>query len=127
MSIQVLGISGSPVKNSNTDRLVKAVLDSSALEAEFVKLSNINVMPCRACKKCVKDNICKVKDDFPALAEKVKEAKALVVGGYCPYGSIDGFTKAFLERLWSLRHVRNLVKGKLAVTIVTGLAREIGD
>ena len=30
MSIEVLGISGSPVKNSNTDRLVKAVMDAKS-------------------------------------------------------------------------------------------------
>ncbi len=34
---------------------------------------------------------------------------------------------AFLERLWSLRHVNNLVRGKLAVTVVTGLASTITD
>jgi hypothetical protein len=27
-----------------------------------------------------------------------------VVVGYAPYGAVDGFTKAFLERLFSLRH-----------------------
>ncbi len=122
MSIEVLGISGSPVKNSNTDKIVKYILASTGLDHEFIKLSCINVRPCMACKKCVEDNICKVKDDFPYLAEKIKKAGALIVGSYCPYGSMDGFTKAFLERLWSLRHVNNLVKGKLAATIVTGLA-----
>ena len=40
MSIKVLGISGSPVPNSNTDRLVMQVLQSSGLEYEFVKLSD---------------------------------------------------------------------------------------
>ena len=45
----------------------------------------------------------KVKDDFPELAEKIKTAKALVIGGYIPYSQIDGFTKALLERFWSLR------------------------
>ena len=124
MGLQVLGISGSPVKNSNTDRLVNAVLDASGLESEFVKLSQIHVRPCRACKRCVENNVCKVKDDFPDLAEKVKQASALVVGAYCPYVSIDGFTKSFLERLWSLRHVNNLVRGKIAVTVVTGTRPE---
>ncbi|MBI9089818.1 MAG: flavodoxin family protein [Desulfobacterium sp.] len=127
MQPQIIGISGSPVKNSNTDRIVKHILASSGLESEFVKLSSIDVRPCRACKKCVNDNICKVRDDFPALGEKIKNASAIVVGGYCPYGSIDGFTKAFLERLWSLRHVNNLVKGKLAVTVVSGVAPGITD
>ena len=121
MSIKVLGISGSPVKNSNTDRLVNAVLAATGLECEFVKLSGINVRPCMACKQCVPDNVCKVQDDFPALAEKIKRAKALVIGAYIPYGQIDGFTKALLERFWSLRHVNNLLRGKLCATVLTGL------
>jgi multimeric flavodoxin WrbA len=33
MSLQILGISGSPIKNSNTDHLVQAVLDASGLQA----------------------------------------------------------------------------------------------
>ncbi len=121
MAIKALGISGSPIINSNTDRLVKAMLDATGLESEFVKLSNINVRPCLACKKCVPDNICKVKDDYPDLAEKIKKTKALIIGAYIPYGQIDGFTKALLERFWSLRHVNNLLRGKLCATILTGL------
>ncbi len=127
MDIDILGISGSPVKNSNTDRLVKAVLKATGLKSEFVKLSNMNVRPCLACKKCVPDNICKVKDDFPALAEKIKNAKALIIGAYIPYGQIDGFTKALLERFWSLRHVNNLLRGKLCATVLTGLIPDILD
>lgn len=123
MPPKILGISGSPIKNSNTDRLVQAVLDASGLPAEFIKLSRINVRPCRACLGCVPDNVCKVNDDFPALAKKVKEADALVIGGYPPYGSLDGFTKAFLERLYSLRHRNGLNRGKPAVVAVTGLGR----
>ncbi len=127
MDIDILGISGSPVKNSNTDQLVKAVLKATGLKSEFVKLSNMNVRPCLACKKCVPDNICKVKDDFPALAEKIKNAKALIIGAYIPYGQIDGFTKALLERFWSLRHVNNLLRGKLCATVLTGLIPDILD
>ncbi len=127
MDIDILGISGSPVKNSNTDRLVKAVLKATGLKSEFVKLSNMNVRPCLACKKCVPDNICKVKDDFPALAEKIKNVKALIIGAYIPYGQIDGFTKALLERFWSLRHVNNLLRGKLCATVLTGLIPDILD
>jgi multimeric flavodoxin WrbA len=120
---QILGVSGSPIKNSNTDRLVKAVLEASGLNSEFVKLSRLNVRPCIACLGCKADNVCKVKDDFPELAEKVRKAGALVVGGYSPYGSVDGFTKAFLERLFSLRHQHGLNRGKLAVVITTGIGR----
>lgn len=123
MTTQIIGISGSPIKNSNTDRLIQAVLDSSGLKTEFVKLSRIKVQPCIACLGCSEDNICKVKDDFQDLAEKIKCAGAIVVGGYPPYGSIDAFTKAFLERLFSFRHQTGLNRGRLAVTVVTGIGR----
>ncbi len=127
MSIEVLGISGSPIENSNTDRLIQAILDATELECEFVKLSRINVRPCLACKQCVPDNICKVKDDFPELAEKIKKAKALIIGAYIPYKQIDGFTKALLERLWSLRHVNNLLRGKLCATVLTYLTTDAAN
>ncbi len=120
MNPQVLGISGSPIENSNTDRLVKAVLNASGLDAEFIKLSNINVRGCRACLKCAGDNICKQTDDFPELGKKMRTVHSVVIGAYTPYGSMDSFTKAFLERLFSLRHRLGLNRGKLAVVITTG-------
>ncbi len=120
---RIIGISGSPVNNSNTDRLVKAILESSDLPYEFVKLSRKRIQPCIACLGCAADNICKVDDDFPELAEKIKRANAIVVGGYPPYGSVDGFTKALLERLYSFRHQNGLNRGKLAAVVVTGIGR----
>lgn len=125
MKPQVIGISGSPIKNSNTDRVVQAVLKNTGLETDFIKLSKHKIQPCIACLGCTKDNICKVKDDFQEIAEKVKHAGAIVVGGYPPYGTIDAFTKAFLERLFSLRHQNGLNRGKLAVTVVTGIGRGV--
>jgi len=88
MSIEVVGISGSPVENSNTDRLIRAILDATELESEFVKLNHVNVGPCFACKQGVPDNICKVKDDYPELAEKIKKAEALIIGAYLPYKEV---------------------------------------
>ena len=118
---KILGISGSPIPNSNTDRAVKKVLEASGIDNEFVKLSDLHIRPCLACRRCVKDNICKQQDDFPRLSEKVIEADALVIGAYTPYSQIDAFTKAFLERLWSLRHIKNKLKDKPVAIIVTGV------
>ena len=54
--IKVLGISGSPIKNSNTDRVVKAVLEATGRETEFIKLKGYQIEPCRACLGCVDTN-----------------------------------------------------------------------
>lgn len=125
MEAKVIGISGSPIKNSNTDRMIQAMLEATGCESEFVKLSDINVRPCMGCKGCVTDNLCKVDDDFPALSEKILKAEAIIIGCYTPYGQIDGFTKALLERFWSFRHVNNLLKGKLCATVLTCLEPDL--
>jgi hypothetical protein len=52
------GIYGSPVKNSNADRLVQTVLHSTGFETEFIKLSKRKIQGCIACMGCTDDNIC---------------------------------------------------------------------
>jgi hypothetical protein len=37
MNAKIIGISGSPIKQSSADRLIQAALDASELRAEFVK------------------------------------------------------------------------------------------
>ena len=44
MRVQVLGISGSPVPNSNTDRAVRHILENTGLETEFIKLSTLELV-----------------------------------------------------------------------------------
>jgi len=121
MNKNVIGISGSPIKNSNIDRVIKRLMDETGYQAEFVKLSRITVKPCFGCKRCVEDNVCKVKDDFPELAQKLINADAVILGGYIPFGQLDGFTKAFTERLWALKHDHTLLKDKPWVTVLNGL------
>ena len=121
MNPPVLGISGSPIKNSNTDRLIKTVLDSTGMEHGFIKLSELDVHPCNACKGCVTDNVCKQIDDWQSIADRVLDARALVIGGYSPYGSLDARTKAFMERMYCFRHQKALSKDKLGVAVVVGI------
>lgn len=123
---EVLGISGSPIPNSNTDRLIQHILENTGKTGEFIKLSKLNIRPCLACKKCASNNICIQKDDFYEVAEKMKHARAIIIGGYTPYGMLDGFTKAFLERWWSMRHVNSLNEGKITVTVLSSLREDVG-
>jgi len=68
----------------------------------------------------VQTNRCiNTKDDGIVLAEKAKDADALIIGYYTPYSSIDSRTKAFLERLYPLRHVHGFMRNKPGGAIVT--------
>ncbi len=119
MPVQVLGISGSPVLDSNTDRAVRTILRHTGLESEFVKLSELEFAPCRACLGCINANECVVIDDARALAERFRTAPAFVLGGYTAYGSLDARTKAFMERMFCFRHRSGGNRGKIGAAVVT--------
>lgn len=119
MGVQVLGISGSPVPNSNTDRTVRHILASTGLETEFIKLSTLELVPCRACLCCLDADECPVNDDGKRLAAQFAEADAFVLGAYTPCGSLDARTKTFMERMYCLRHRKGLNRGKTGVTVIT--------
>ena len=119
MEAVVLGISGSPIPNSNTDRAVQRVLKATGLPAEFIKLSDLEMEPCRACLGCIQTNQCVVEDDAKPLAEKFRRAKAFVLGAYTPYSSLDARTKMFMERMYCLRHKEGLNRGKIGAAVIT--------
>lgn len=118
---KILAISGSPVPDSNIDRAIKTILEASEKPHDFIKLSTKKVKPCRACLGCIEDNRCKQKDDYSLELEAMAlQADVWVIGGWPPFGTVDGFTKAFCERTYSLRHVRFLTKGKKGVIVAGG-------
>jgi multimeric flavodoxin WrbA len=117
--MRVLGVSGSPIPNSNTDRAVRTALEATGLETEFIKLSEYTVAPCEADLGCVETNECVIGDDGNLLAAKAREADALIVGGFTPYSTLDARTKAFLERLYPLRHRHGYMAGKPGAAVIT--------
>ena len=125
--MKVLGVSGSPIKNSNTDKALKAVLEATGCETEFVKLTDFTIAPCKACLGCVKSNRCVIQDDGIPLAEKAKAADALVIAGFTPYSSLDARTKSFIERLYPLRHLHGFMAGKPGGAVITSAVPEGND
>ncbi len=118
--MEILGISGSPVSNSNLDRLIQTIIESTDLKASFIKLSRLTITPCRACLKCVPTNRCIQKDDWDKIAEKILEAKALVIGAYTTFNTLDAWTKILFERMFAFRHQKNILQGKIGVAVGMG-------
>jgi hypothetical protein len=118
---RALGISGSPIPDGTTDRTLRRVLEASGLEAELVRLWDIEVSPCRACLRCAGTNVCTAfEDDWLPLAVKLVRAQAVVIAGWAPFNMIDARCKAVIERAFSLRHSILLLAGKAGAAIVTG-------
>ncbi|KJU85008.1 NADPH-dependent FMN reductase [Candidatus Magnetobacterium bavaricum] len=117
--MKVLGVSGSPIKNGNTERALKTVIEATGVETELIRLIDYTYAPCMACLGCVETNVCVVDDDARGLTEKAKQADALVIGGFTPYSTLDARTKAFIERLYPLRHKHGYMSGKPGGAVVT--------
>ena len=115
----LLGVSGSPIPNSNTDRALRAALDASGMESELIKLSDSNIAPCMACLGCVDTNECVIGDAGNTLAQRAREAAGMIVAGFTPYSTLDARSKTFLERLYPLRHKLGLMQGKPGGAIMT--------
>lgn len=118
--MKVLGVSGSPIHNSNTDRALKIALEATgAKKIEFIKLSDYQIAPCNACLSCIQTNHCIIKDDGIALAEKAYKADALIIAGFSTYSTLDSRTKTFIERLYPLGHRHGLMSDKPGAAIIT--------
>ena len=121
----IVGLSGSPVLDGNTDRMVKAILEQSGQDHVFVNLSTLRYDPCRACAHlCARTNLCPVEDDLEPYFEPIMNAKALVLGTPIHGGHITGWMSSFTTRLSCFSHVTHPLEGKPVLLVVTGLKRE---
>ena len=121
--MKILGISGSPRKEdvSGTHKLIQTVLKATGCDYELISLRKMQISGCIACLGCVKDNVCKVKDDLEPLREKIIDADAFVIGAPNYYSTLNASTHAFLERWFQFRHQEgNSLWGKLGVAVGVG-------
>jgi len=101
--MKILGICGSLREESNTNKLVKKVVESSGCEYELIYLAGKDIKPCTGCAHCMmNDGECAVKDDMQPLYEKILNADALVVGSPTYFLDVSGAVKCFIDRNMAL-------------------------
>jgi multimeric flavodoxin WrbA len=120
--MKVIGFSaGSAGREGNVDRMVKAVLEKSGHECEFVKLHDLTFSGCKGCVQlCAKPQVCKLEDEAQPYYQKVKEADAVVIGTPVYFDTMTATVWAFIERFFGYRHVDIPIKGKPFVTVIGG-------
>lgn len=120
--MKIIGFSaGGTGKETNTDRMVKAIMEKSGFESEFVKLTDLNYSGCKGCVDlCAEPRECRLDDDLYPYYHKIKEADAVVVGSPVYFGSPNAMTISFLERFFGYRHVSNAIEGKPFILAVSG-------
>lgn len=101
MPKNVLIITASLRKNSNTDAIA-AAFARGAQEAghavETVSLKDRAIGFCRGCMACQRTQRCVLRDDAPAIAERVRQADVLVFASPVYYYCLSGQLKTMLDR-----------------------------
>jgi multimeric flavodoxin WrbA len=109
--MKVLGIMGSPRRQSNTDILLDKALEGAkeaGAEIEKVLVSKLKVSPCLEIYACLKDGNCAIKDDMELLYKKLIEADHIVFASPIFFYGITSQAKAIIDRcqaLWVRKHV----------------------
>jgi multimeric flavodoxin WrbA len=121
LSVKVLGLVGSPRKESNTDLLVTAVLygaGAAGAETEKVYLYDLNILPCVDCRGCKKGSFqCVLGDGMKWLYPKLDEADVIVFGTPLYWYGSTAKMKLMIDRLRPYIASKKL-KGKRAVLVV---------
>jgi len=114
--MNIVYISGSPRKISNTDYLLNCIL--SRADGEFIKLTDYAIEPCRSCWACRENGCCVIDDGMETVViPKLLTADAIVVGTPVYFNNVTAQLKAFIDRTWS---IRGKLKDKIGAAVVVG-------
>ncbi len=121
MKKKILGISGSPRKNGNTDGMINSALSAASekgYETLFYRIYDMNIKPCIACDKCRSNGgACIIKDDLAELLDRVKESDVIVMGTPVYWWGPSAGFKTFMDRWYGVDFYTSLRKKKIIVVI----------
>lgn len=101
--LKVLILNGSPRVDGNTDIAIhemEKIFGENDVEAETVRVGNLDVRGCIACGTCAKKGKCVFDDIVNEIAPKFEAADGLIVASPVYYASANATLIACLDRLF---------------------------
>ncbi|MCG8615978.1 MAG: flavodoxin family protein [Desulfobacterales bacterium] len=106
MTYKILGISGSPVKQGNTDTFLTSILEYAGRDGhatEIVRLGDLTIKHCIHCNFCLAKQkpgkYCALKDDAQPIYDKLETADIIVLGSPVYFMRTSGMMATFIDRL----------------------------
>lgn len=104
--IRLLVISGSPVTAASTDILLhraaeafkEALVDVGKVRTTFVKLNNLNILPCQSCGEAPTPKFCFFDDDLTPVYRELERCDALLFGSPIHFDTVSSQAKLFIDR-----------------------------
>lgn len=118
----VLGISGTPRSNGNSEHLLNHALKpflENGWDSIILKLSELNVKPCRGCDICVNTGDCVLDDDMSQFCKAFSSCQALIISTPVYYRNISSSLMAVFERHYAYKKTQPL-RGKPGGAMAVG-------
>jgi multimeric flavodoxin WrbA len=109
--MKVLGISGSPRRNGNTDTLLAEMLRGAAdkgAETKTIHLNSLNFRTCQHCDGCLKEGNCVLKDDIQDIYPEFEQADIIILATPIQFMGMTAPMKAMIDRFqsrWARKYV----------------------
>ncbi len=119
--MKVMAFVGSARKDGNTSKIVDAIcsgIKKNGHEVETYNLAELDNKGCRACGLCQANKVeyCSINDKMTELLPKIADADCIIVGTPVYMVHVSGYTKNFLDRLFTFfvesNHTTRLLPGK---------------
>ncbi|VBB07452.1 nadph-dependent fmn reductase [Lucifera butyrica] len=133
--MKILGLVASPRKLGNSEILVREMFAAlpDDTEKEMIRLTELDIKPCKACYACLPGGReCVIQDDLAFLLSKIKAADGVIIASACYFLGCHTSLKRIGDRLISVLAEAPQYAGKRCVTAVTygiagweGYAREM--
>jgi len=122
--MHVLGITGSPRVNGNTDVLLDELLTgvrSSGGTIDKVYLFEKDVKACSSCYSCLSSGACSMADDMVDISRRMVEADGIILASPVYWNCVSGQMKVFLDRCLVFMNDKfeSKLAGKLGGFVIT--------
>ncbi|MBP1929635.1 multimeric flavodoxin WrbA [Methanolinea mesophila] len=123
--MKVLVIMGSPHKG-NTYAAAKKIEESmrrrSAVEFDYLMLSEANLSPCRGCFVCFMkgEGFCPIEDDASLILQRLEDADGVIFASPVFGMNVTGLMKTFIDRFSYVFHRPRFFEKKALLLSTTG-------
>jgi multimeric flavodoxin WrbA len=135
--IRILGIAGSPVREGNTEVLLKealgALVSGPEIETRLLNLSGLEIAGCQHCNWCIKnqtpEKFCTLEDGMEEIYPALVRADAIILATPVHIGRMSGLMANMIDRMrvfvYGNVH-RGRLTDKVGAALVIGFLRHGG-
>ena len=124
ISIKLLGIAATPIKEGNCENIVRYALEAAQelgdVDTEFISMAGKDVKACIHCQWCIENRApCKFEDDVHSIFESIENCDGIIMGSPAWLNTLSPFLLNLFSRaryqVFFTNNFRNRVAGLLTV------------